>query len=60
MRKLVVKIASDGQLSIEGEGFSGASCLDKSKKYIQGLGVAEKSEKKPEYYEQPEVTTQVY
>lgn len=55
MPKILVKIASDGQLTMEGEGFKGETCLEKSKKYMQGLGKVEKTDKKPEYYEQPEV-----
>lgn len=55
MPKILVKIAPDGQLTMEGEGFKGETCLEKSKKYMQGLGTVEKTDKKPEYYEQPEV-----
>lgn len=56
MGKLIVKIANDGQVSIEGDGFKGATCLDKSKKLMEGLGRMEKQTKKPEYYDKPEVT----
>ncbi len=56
MGKLIVKIAEDGQLTIEGEGFKGSACLEKSKKLIEGLGKLEKQTKKNEFYEQPEVT----
>lgn len=58
MKKLIVKIGTDGQTTIEGEGFKGQTCLEKSKKYIEGLGREAKNEKKPEFYEQPEVTVQ--
>ena len=56
MGKLIVKIAEDGQLSVEGEGFKGASCLEKSKQLIAGLGRVEKQTKMNEYYDEPEVT----
>lgn len=56
MGKLVVRIAQDGQLTIEGEGFKGEMCLEKSRKLIEGLGRVEKQNKKNEFYEQPEVT----
>jgi len=56
VKKLIVKIEADGQLSIEAEGFKGNTCLETSRKYIEGLGRESKQSKKPEFYEQPEVT----
>lgn len=56
MAKLIVKIGKDGQTTIEGDGFKGQACLEKSKKYIEGLGKESKNEKKSEFYEQAEVT----
>jgi hypothetical protein len=50
-KKLIFKIASDGTLSVEGEGFKGETCLESSRKYMEGLGVTVSQEKKPEYYE---------
>ncbi len=56
MGKLIVKIVKDDQLSIEGDGFKGESCLEKSKKLLEGLGSLEKQTKKSEYYEVADTT----
>lgn len=50
-RKIVFKIAKDGQLTVEGEGFKGETCLEKSRRYLEGLGLTTGQEKKAEYYE---------
>ena len=50
-KKIIFKIAKDGQLTVEGSGFQGESCLEKSKQYMQGLGLTSDEQKKPEYYE---------
>jgi hypothetical protein len=50
-KKLIFKIAKDGQLTVEGSGFKGASCLEKSQQYLRGLGTISKQDKKPEFYE---------
>jgi hypothetical protein len=50
-RKIVFKIAKDGQLTVEGEGFQGELCLEKSRKYLEGLGLVTSQDKKAEYYE---------
>lgn len=55
MGKIIVKIAEDGQLTLEGEGFSGPACLEKSKRLMEGLGRVEKQTKKNEFYQEPEV-----
>jgi len=55
MKKLIVKIADDGQTTIEAEGFKGSACLEASKRYIEGLGRESSSQKKPEFYEQSEI-----
>jgi hypothetical protein len=49
--KLIFKIAPDGKLTVEGNGFKGETCLEKSEKYLKALGVTTAQEKKPEYYE---------
>jgi hypothetical protein len=54
-RKIIFKIAGDGQLTVEGEGFKGETCLEKSGKYLSGLGVTLSQEKKSEFYEEAAV-----
>lgn len=53
-KKIIFKIKGDGELSVEGAGFKGESCLEKSEKYMRGLGKVEKQDKKDSYYETPE------
>lgn len=60
MSKLIVKIAGDGQVSIEGEGFHGPACLAKSKKYLEGLGKTESTSKKPEFFEAAETLQETF
>lgn len=55
-KKIIVKIAKDGQLTLEAEGFKGEACLEKTSQYIQGLGIETGNSKKPEFYEQTEIT----
>jgi hypothetical protein len=54
-KKIIFKIARDGQLTVEGQGFKGQMCLEKSQQYLQGLGVLSKQDKKPEYYQEDTV-----
>ena len=56
MKKLVFKINSNGELTVDAEGFSGGSCLEKSRKYLESLGKETDSQKKPEFYNEAEVT----
>lgn len=50
-KKIVFKIAKDGKLTVEGQGFKGETCLESSKKYLEGLGLTTSQDKKSEYYE---------
>ena len=59
-KKIVFKIAKDGELTVEGQGFKGQSCLEKSKKYLSGLGLATDQRKTREYFEEEQVETAIY
>ena len=50
-RKIIFKIAADGQMTVEADGFTGEACLESSKKYMQGLGLVTGQDKKREFYE---------
>jgi hypothetical protein len=50
-KKLVFKIAPDGTLTVEGKGFKGSVCLEKSERYLRGLGVVTHQEKNFEYFD---------
>jgi hypothetical protein len=52
MGKLKFRVTRKGEVHVEGEGFKGPVCLEKSDKILQGLGKKTKEELKPEYYEQ--------
>jgi len=51
-QKIVFKIAKDGALTIEADGFKGQSCLEKSQAYMQGLGITTSQEHTPEFFEE--------
>jgi hypothetical protein len=49
--KLLFKIAPSGELTVEGQGVTGPTCLEKADVYLSGLGIISSQEKKAEYYE---------
>lgn len=48
--KLVFKISPKGELTVEGEGFSGGNCLKAAEQYLQALGRVESQTLKPEFH----------
>jgi hypothetical protein len=49
--KIVFTIDGDGNIKADGIDFKGEICHDTIKKYLDDLGVAEDTKKKPEFYE---------
>ncbi len=48
-KEIIVEIATDGSVTIEGQGFTGASC-DKATKFLEvALGTVNSRKRKPEY-----------
>ncbi len=59
---IIYKISKDGQdVDIDGEGFHGGECMDNAvvKRTIEAIGTVEDSKKKPEFFEQAHVHTQI-
>jgi hypothetical protein len=52
LKKIIVKLTSDGLIHIEAEGYQGNSC-EEATRFLQQLGTVTGDEKKPEYYEEP-------
>jgi hypothetical protein len=59
-QKIIFKIDQNGGLTVEGVGFKGETCLEKSRAYLDALGVVAKQDKKPEYFENAEVRLTQY
>ena len=53
-RAVVIRIAPDGSIVVEAEGFTGPACVDAVRKYTEALGMAVSEEHKPEFYVQQE------
>lgn len=53
MKEIKVIISKDGSgVELDVEGVKGSSCEDLTKDLLEALGSIEKSEKKPEYYQE--------
>jgi len=50
MQSVKFTIGKDGQIKTEGLGFEGKNCLEKTKAYIEALGMQQKQELKAEFY----------
>jgi len=58
MAIMKVTISKTGQVVIEGQGFSGSSCVEASKKLEASIGGTAKRTLKSDFYETEETTQQ--
>ena len=49
-KEITVDVETDGSLSIDAEGFTGADCEKATEFLEQALGQEQKRKRKPEYY----------
>lgn len=60
MEKIKFTISKTGEVSVEGEGFKGKTCLEKSASYIQALGLKTAEQLKNDYYVGEEAGVTIY
>lgn len=52
MRSIKLTFDENGNTEVEGFGFKGKACEEKMKQFIDALGTATSSKKKPEYFQE--------
>lgn len=50
--EIIIEIAPDGEVKIEGKGFAGKTCDEAMAPFEKALGVVEERKNKPEYYQE--------
>ncbi|HQA51097.1 MAG TPA: DUF2997 domain-containing protein [Syntrophomonadaceae bacterium] len=58
MQKIIVTISPEGKIKVEAEGYTGNSC-EEATKFLKSLGTVTEENKKPEYYETPQIQEEV-
>ncbi len=58
MQKIIVTISPEGGIKVEAEGYTGNSC-EEATKFLKSLGTVTEENKKPEYYETPQIQEEV-
>jgi hypothetical protein len=51
-RRVLVKVSTTGEITVEAEGFRGKGCIDASKAIEEALGARTSRELKPEFQRQ--------
>jgi hypothetical protein len=59
MPEVVIRVSKEGKITVEAEGFVGAVCSLATEPFIRALGSVEKSEPKPELFQDGQVSQEV-
>lgn len=51
-KKIHITVHTDGDVSLEAQGYQGEACLEATRELEEKLGSVEQREKKPSFYEQ--------
>lgn len=59
MKRVIVKLNTDGTIKVEAEGYTGSTC-EQATAFLENLGIVGGEEKKSEYYDTQEQKEEVY